>query len=197
MIDRLFEFTARCLAGDRTGHDLRHARRVLANARLLQAGEGGDLRIIEAAAVLHDCADHKLFADTEAQRKLIRSTLLGYGYSETEADHVDYIIANISYNKGENRPLATREAQIVRDADRLDAIGAVGIVRTIEYGTAKGRPFYDESGSEETTIAHFHEKLLKLKDLMHTATARRIAASRHAFLETFLQEFDDEIAGRS
>jgi len=118
---------------------------------------------------------------------------------------VMYIIQNISYNKGENRPLTSLNAMIVRDADRLDAIGAIGIIRTIEYGATQGRLFYDnenikrEGGkvgwnhSTDTSLSHFYDKLLKLESLMHTPTAKAMAKERTEFLGNFLKEFYREL----
>lgn len=191
---KLLPFVANQLGDDMTGHGLQHALRVFGNARTLQAREGGNLRIITAAALLHDCADRKLFDDTDRQRALIAGFLRSIDFSEEETDTVDGIIRTISFNQGENLPLSTIEAKIVRDADRLDAIGAVGIIRTIEYGTARHRPFYnpENPGDTGTTLNHFYEKLLRLKDLMHTPTARAMAEERHRFLERFLKQFYDE-----
>lgn len=191
---QILAFVVSELGNDRTGHGLQHALRVERCAAQIQQAEGGDTRIITAAALLHDCADHKLFADTEKQCEKIASLLASLGYTDEEITGVLYIIRNISFNKGENKPLGTHEAMVVRDADRLDAIGAVGIVRTIEYGAAHGRQFFNASNPDDTdtTLAHFHEKLFKLKDLMHTATARRMAEDRDKFMRMFVKQFYNE-----
>lgn len=191
---KILAFVKSELGNDNTGHGLQHALRVERCAAQIQQAEGGDTRIITAAALLHDCADHKLFADTEKQCGKIASLLASLGYTGEETAGVLYIIRNISFNKGENRPLDTHEAMVVRDADRLDAIGAVGIVRTIEYGAAHGRQFFNASNPDDTdtTLAHFYEKLFKLKDLMHTATARRMAEDRDRFMRMFVEQFYSE-----
>lgn len=190
---QLLPFVVRQLGGDRSGHGVSHALRVLGNTAALLHEEGGNPRIAVAAALLHDCADHKLFADTELQMRKITEFLLSQEFTQEECDAVGYIVRNISFSKG-GGPLATVEARIVCDADRLDAIGAVGIIRTIEYGAAAGRPFYNGSdpADPDTTLSHFYGKLLLLKDLMHTPTARKMAERRHRFLEMFLDEFFHE-----
>ena len=194
LIERLMPFVKQQLGDDPTVHGPQHALRVAENARKLQAEEGGNLRIILAASLLHDCADHKLFDDTSAQCRLIADFLHQEGFTSEETDAIDDIIRTISFDKGKNPPLQSLEAEIVRDADRLDAIGAIGIIRTIAYGTARQRPFYNASRPDDpdTTLAHFYDKLLLLKDLMHTASGRRLAEERHAFLTTFLDRFYQE-----
>lgn len=206
MIDSAIpQFVSEELSQDHSGHNHQHAERVVTNARKIMAEEGGDEKIILTAAWLHDCIDKKLFSDLAGQLDKINTLLKRLHYNEKEVEEVLYIIQNISYNGGENRPLSTLNAQIVRDADRLDAIGAIGIIRTIEYGASKGRSFYGtenikkEKGKcgwkqpSDTSLSHFYEKLLKLESLMHTKSAKSLARQRTAFLETFLQQFYDEL----
>ena len=130
--------------------------------------------------------------------------LLQNNYSKNEVDEVIYIISNISWNNGKNVSLETLNAKIVRDADRLDAIGAMGIIRTIEYGASKQRNFYDNDNIttknnkytfnkiSTSTLSHFYEKLLLLKENLHTKTALKIAEQRHNFMLKFLEEFYEE-----
>ena len=137
----------------------------------------------------------KLFHDIDTQLNKIRAFLENCAYQQTDIAHILYIIQNISYNKGRNAELSTLEAMIVRDADRLDALGAIGIIRTIEYGTSKGRPFYSSADlmDENTTLSHFYDKLFKLKKLIHTETARKMAEERDKFMHTFVEQFYKEI----
>lgn len=201
----ILQFVSEELSQDHSGHNHQHAERVVRNAEKILIQEGGDPKIILTAAWLHDCIDKKLFANIEQQLSKIKALLSQLDYSDKEVEEVLYIIQNISYNGGENRPLSSLNAQIVRDADRLDAIGAIGIIRTIEYGASKGRAFYGEENIQkeegkcgwnqpsDTSLSHFYEKLLKLESLMHTATAKNMAHQRTQFLETFLQQFYEEL----
>lgn len=198
-------FVVEELSQDHSGHNHQHAERVVANAKKIILKEGGDEKIILTAAWLHDCIDKKLFTDVDSQTHKVERFLKAQGFNPSEVEEVMYIIQNISYNKGENSPLTSLNAMIVRDADRLDAIGAIGIIRTIEYGASQGRLFYDninikrEGGivgwnhPTDTSLSHFYEKLLKLEALMHTPTAKEIAEKRTKFLKRFLAEFYEEL----
>ncbi len=193
------------LSQDHSGHNHQHAERVVRNARKIIQREGGDEKIILTAAWLHDCIDKKLFADIEGQIGKVRRFLEEQSFLPEEVEEVMYIIQNISYNKGENRPLTSLNAMIVRDADRLDAIGAMGIIRTIEYGATQGRLFYDNENIKreegkvgwnhptDTSLSHFYDKLLKLEALMHTPTAKEMAKERTEFLKIFIEEFYHEM----
>lgn len=193
--DKIIQFVTEEMKCDNSGHGLMHALRVTDNACRIAEAEGGNQHIIITAALMHDCADHKLFADTDMQISKIKNFLEDCEYKHTEIAHILYIIQNISYNKGRFSELSTLEAMIVRDADRLDAIGAIGIIRTIEYGTSKGRPFYSSANlwDENTTLNHFYEKLFKLKGLIHTETARKMADEKDRFMHAFIEQFYKEI----
>lgn len=193
--DKIRQFVTEEMKHDNSGHGLMHALRVTDNACRIAEAEGGNLHIIITAALMHDCADHKLFADINAQINKIKTLLENCGYQQTDIAHILYIIQNISYNKGKNAELSTLEAMIVRDADRLDALGAIGIIRTIEYGSSKGRPFYSctDLWDENTTLNHFYDKLFKLKGLIHTETARKMADERDKFMHSFIEQFYREI----
>lgn len=206
MIDKaILQFVSDELSQDHSGHNHQHAERVVSNAKKIIRIEGGDEKIILTAAWIHDCIDKKLFTDILGQIHKIQRLLCDLNYTDKEVEEVLYIIQNISFNGGENRPLNSLNAQIVRDADRLDAIGAIGIIRTIEYGASKGRLFYEaknikkEEGMcgwnepSDTSLSHFYEKLLKLESLMHTATAKSMAHQRTQFLASFLQQFYEEL----
>ena len=172
------------------GHGMDHVMRVLASARAIQAETGGDLLVIQLAALLHDVGDAKFHDGVERSAEFSREILSGLGVGEPLIESVAHIVDNISFRKTATAESLTLEGQVVQDADRLDALGAIGIVRTIEYGAAFGQPFYLADGGESKTgIGHFHEKLFKLKSLMNTDVARRMAEQREGFMRTFVDQF--------
>ncbi|GGN91061.1 HD domain-containing protein [Saccharibacillus kuerlensis] len=191
-----------------SGHDWWHIYRVTELAKHIAAEEGADLFICELAALLHDLADEKLVDDHEEGMKQTENWMLEHGVTREETAHVMEIISTMSFRGGTGLPMSTLEGRIVQDADRIDALGAIGIARTFVYSGKKGRPMYDPSipvrhhmtpeeyrNGKDTGINHFHEKLLKLKDLMNTQAGRRIAEDRHVFMEQFLQRFEREWNG--
>jgi uncharacterized protein len=180
-------------------------------ARRLGAEEGADLFIVESAALLHDIADWKAVGGDETVGPAVASQILTAQGVPTEiVTQIAEIIATMSFKgAGVRTEMATLEGKVVQDADRLDAIGAVGIGRAFAYGGHKGRPMHDPAkkpvqhatkeqylSDNGTTINHFYEKLLLLKDLMNTRSARRLAEGRHRFLEEFLLRFNEEWEGR-
>ncbi|WP_146410139.1 HD domain-containing protein [Allorhodopirellula heiligendammensis] len=177
------------MGGQAAGHGMDHVLRVLASARAIQAEAGGDLEIIELAALLHDVGDAKLHDGVERSAEFAREILGSLGASDELIAHVAHIVDNISFRKTESAEPLSLEGQVVQDADRLDALGAIGIVRTIEYGAAFGQPFYSSYGDTKTDVGHFHEKLFKLKSLMNTDAGRRMAKDREAFKRSFLDQF--------
>lgn len=185
-LDKVKEFVYQELNNDFSGHDYNHAIRVLNNAKKIVLEEKNDNindKIIFISSLIHDCIDHKLFCDIDKQiEKIIE--LLKDILNDNEIDEVLDIIQNISFSK--NKKLTNINAQICCDADRLDALGAIGIIRTIEYGAVNNRKF---DNGENATINHFYDKLLKLKDLMYTDTGKSLAHSRHQFLEDFLKHY--------
>ncbi|AFC33537.1 HD domain-containing protein [Paenibacillus mucilaginosus 3016] len=198
------------LGGDSSGHDWWHMFRVARTARRIAEAEGADVFVCELAALLHDLADEKLVEDKEAGQRRIEAWLNEAGVSPGDTDHIMEIIRTVSYSGGHGVPMRTLEGRIVQDADRLDAIGAIGIGRTFAYGGAKGRLMHDpaqaprEAMTQEeyrssggTAINHFYEKLLKLKDLMNTDTGRALALERHRYMEGFLEQFYQEWEGES
>lgn len=199
----IIEFVNKTLGNDQSGHDLSHIERVLTLGRYLQSKEGGNIRIIEAAILLHDCIDSKLFSDLSMQKEKIKDVLLDNSYSSDEISAIFAIIENMSWHL--QNKLVAIEGKIVQDADRLDAIGAVGIIRCIEYGNSKGRKFYSGENlkkegdnivfnkSTNTSLSHFYDKLLHIKEEMNTKTAIEIASKREKFLKEFLKEFYEEI----
>lgn len=204
-IDKLLPFVKRELAEDESGHGVNHAIRVYKNALKLLKEEKANEKIVLTAALLHDTIDHKLFKDVSKQKEKMKEYLHSLGYLEDEMSHVLEIASTISFRNGNYKELKTIEAAIVRDADRLDAIGAIGIIRTIEYGTSHHRPFYEEENLKEengkitfnkvteTTLSHFYEKLLLLPGLMLTDYAKKEAEKRIKIMEEFLQEFYKEL----
>ena len=201
------DFSRDIFADDSSGHDFYHTMRVHDLARTICSKEGGDMDIVRLASLLHDVDDRKLFGDNgyaNARRFMDSESI-----DPVIQDVVCHIISQISF-KGEDTVMPdTLEGRIVQDADRMDAIGAIGIARTFAYGGSRGRQMhvpgemYREGMSEAeyfanrgTSINHFHEKLLKLKDLMNTLTAREMAEHRHAYMLGFLEEFMFEWDGR-
>lgn len=190
--------------GDSSGHDWHHIMRVVCMSKHLQKTEGGDLEIIELAALLHDISDYKFNGGKlDEGGKVAFKLLLDLGYDEVKAEQVKYIVDNVSY-KGANTSseINTIEGKIVQDADRIDAIGAIGIGRTFAYGGNKNQAMYipeleaklhntfEEYANEKTsTINHFHEKLLLLSERLNTKTAKEIGKKRHQFMEDFLTQF--------
>ena len=165
------------------GHGADHSLRVWRNAMMIAESEDCDPRIVSLAALLHDVDDYKLFA-TENNANA-RRFLDAHGVTREDADRICAAVNAVSFSKNKGKRPETAEGRIVQDADRLDALGAVGIARTFAYGGGHGRP-------PEDSIAHFHEKLLLLKDMMNTEKAKRIAEERHAYMEGFLREWDLE-----
>lgn len=211
IIDAVVAHIKQEFSGEATGHDWYHIERVWKNAKLIQAKEGGDLFVIELGALLHDIADHKFVehADEEAEKRT-RELLGSLRVSEETILSVLHIVHNCSFKGGigENK-MKTLEGLIVQDADRLDAIGAIGIARTFAYGGKAGNMIYDPSiqptnfkSAEEYrtkrthTINHFYEKLLQLKDGMNTTTGLQLAYQRDAFMRSFLEQFYSEWEGK-
>ena len=170
--------------GNSGGHDAEHSLRVYRCALRIAEGEPEcDREVVALAALLHDADDHKLFQTQNNANA--RSFLSAQGVSPEEAEQICRTVNSVSFSQNRGRRPETLEGRIVQDADRLDALGAIGIARTFAYGGEHGRPLED-------SIAHFHEKLLLLRDELNTETARSLAAPRHAFLERFLEEYEKE-----
>lgn len=197
------------LQADRSGHDWWHVMRVRNTARALAEKEGADQFICELAALLHDMADDKLNAKAEQALTELQAWLIEQELSAETIDHILQIIRTMSFKGSGQSVPPTLEGKIVQDADRLDAIGAIGIARCMAYSGNKGRPIHDPGktardnlsledyrNGQDTAIMHFYEKLLKLKELMNTADARKMAEHRHKVLEDFLTEFYAEWAGQ-
>ncbi|WP_088810984.1 MULTISPECIES: HD domain-containing protein [unclassified Listeria] len=179
---------------DRTGHDFEHIMRVFRTAKHLQKKEGGDTLIIELAALFHDYPDEKLTTDPALAKAELSDWMKKSGLDPDTIKKIMRAVESVSYKQGENPVLAeTLEEKIVQDADRLDALGAIGIIRAFTYGGAKARQALDyHLENPNTTLAHFFDKLLLLKDKMHTKTAIKAAEKRHSYMLKFLSELQDE-----
>ena len=209
-ISKTIAFVKEQLANAEGGHDWFHIQRVLNNAMLIAKSEDVDVFIVQLGALLHDIADSKFHnGDETVGPRVAREFLLGIHVNNEVIEHVVNIIENISFGGG-NKPqhFKSPELDVIQDADRLDAIGAIGIARTFNYGGFKDRTMYDPDikpnlqmtkeeykASNAPTINHFYEKLLLLKDKMNTKTGQRIAANRHEFMEQFLEQFYAEWNG--
>lgn len=210
IIEQTKMFVRHELTNAEGGHDWWHIYRVWRLAQYIASKEGADSRIVELGALLHDIADAK-FHDGDETRgpQKAHEFLTTLGVDEQTIEKVLFIIEHVSFRKGTD-PIKYNDTElaIVQDADRLDAMGAIGIARCFNYGGHKGRPLYDPNQKPHTdmtkeeykrntspSINHFYEKLLHLKELMNTTTAKTIAVQRHAFMERFLEEFYSEWEG--
>lgn len=211
IIDNTILFVKQQLENAEGGHDWFHIERVYKNALLIAEGEDCDLIVVKLGALLHDIADSKFHGgDETVGPKTARTFLESQNVKEDIILHVIAIIENISFKGGNfEKKFNSKELEIVQDADRLDAIGAIGIARTFNYGGFKNRPLYNPNvqpnlnmnkeeykNSESPTLNHFYEKLLLLKDKMNTETGKKIAQKRHDFMVTFLSQFYAEWDGQ-
>ena len=210
LINNTILFVKQKLENAEGGHDWFHIERVYKNALLIVKEENCNLQIVQLGALLHDIADSKFHdGDESVGPKVAKAFLESQNVSEDIIDAVINIIENISFKGGNfEKKINSIELDIVQDADRLDAIGAIGIARTFNYGGFKNRTLYDPEidpnltmskeeykNSQAPTINHFYEKLLLLKDKMNTETGKQIAQQRHHFMETFLAQFYAEWEG--
>ena len=206
IIEKTKEFVKNKLYGEGSGHDWFHIERVYNLAKFIGEKENADLFIVEMTALLHDIDDWKFSNGTKTNTTITEEFLNSVNVDKESINKIITIIKTMSFKGGVvNSTQNTIEGMIVQDADRLDAIGAIGIARTFAYGGSKNRPIYDPNiapinftsleevkNAENHTINHFYEKLLKLKDLMNTDSAKIIAEKRHKFMENFLKEFYSE-----
>lgn len=184
IICKAIEYVKTLFSGNSDGHDANHTLRVYKNVQLLlESYPEADSFISSLSALLHDVDDHKLFKTQNNDNA--RNFLQENGLSEELIENICEIINSVSFSKNKGKTPRTIEGQIVQDADRLDAIGAIGITRTFAYGGRAGR-------SLEDSIQHFYDKLLLLKDEMNTEAALKIAMERHEYMENFLKEYFEE-----
>jgi uncharacterized protein len=204
------DFVRNVLTGESSGHDWWHIHRVSRLAVEIGKHEGADLFIVRLAALLHDVDDYKLVGESDSEEpRRAREWLEQLHLSQELIDHITRIIREMSFKGARvSTPMSTKEGMVVQDADRLDAIGAIGIARAFAYGGARGRlihdpavkpvqhaSFEDYKSNSGPTINHFYEKLLLLKDLMNTQAGKQIAAARHRFMQQFLDHFLKEWDG--
>lgn len=211
IINNIKEYVKKALEDEVTGHDWWHTWRVWKLAKKIAEKEGGNLFVIELAALLHDIADWKFYrGDTKIGVRKVKGLLEKLNVDNKVIDRICKIIKDISFKgAGVKSKMKTKEGMIVQDADRLDAMGAIGIARCFATGAKKNQLIYDPRTkpkfhktfeeykiAKTTSINHFYEKLLLLKDLMNTETAKKIAKERHKFMKHFLDRFFKEWEGK-
>lgn len=211
IIQQVADVVRKKFEGEGTGHDWWHIYRVWRmSSRLSAQYKDVDRFVVELAALVHDMADHKLMENPSDGENEIKRLLFHHQVSEDGVNRVLQIVRHVSFKGAKVKDkMESLEGQIVQDADRLDAIGAIGIARTFAYGGSKARELYNPAipveehdnfaaykNSEAPTINHFYEKLLLLKDRLNTEAAVKIAEERHRFMEEFLERFYDEWEGK-
>jgi uncharacterized protein len=204
------KFVRKELGKEGTGHDWWHIVRVLNNAKLINKSEKADWFVVCLATLLHDVGDRKVIKKEENDYTIALNFLKKQKVTSENIDRVMYIIKNMSFGHSLNskNDSAPKEFYVVQDADRLDALGAIGIARAFTYGGSKARPLYDPTKKAQkinstksyiklntSTFHHFEEKLLLLKDLMNTKTAKKIAQRRHVYMKNYLKQFLSEWIG--
>ena len=210
LIQNTIAFVQQELNDAEGGHDWFHVHRVYKNALLISENENANKTIVALGALLHDIADSKFHnGDETIGPKKAKAFLQTQAVSQDTVTHIIKIIENVSFKGGNTlKTFHSKELEVLQDADRLDAIGAIGIARTFNYGGFKNRVIYNPSvqpklemtpqeykASDAPTINHFYEKLLKLKDKMNTSSGKKIAQERHVFMESFLEQFYQEWNG--
>ena len=210
IISKLKKYVEEVCKNDSTGHDWWHIVRVYNNAMLINKKEQANEFLLTIIVLMHDLYDHKFFNGniTEKLKETLKQLKIYEYFSKDDIQNIVYSCENLGFSSNilEKRELS-HEGKIAQDADRLDALGAIGIARTFAYGGKKGKLIYDPNNNQlvdekeynekgsNTSISHFYDKLLKIKWLMNTDTAKEIAIERHKFLENFLEEFLDEWNG--
>ena len=209
-ITKIEAYVKNKLETDKTGHDYQHIKRGVNNCKKIYKNmdlSEEDKNIIISAALVHDLIDYKLVENIEKEKSKLIEVLEESDYRENQIDEIIYIIENMSFSANiDGKKELSLLGQIVQDADRLDAIGAIGIARTFYYGGSKGNHMYDDLNKDQvrdlnkeeylkgsTVIDHFYEKLLKIKDLMNTKEGLKIAEERHSFMQEYLDNFYNEV----
>jgi uncharacterized protein len=206
LISSAIEYVRELFAGNSDGHGFDHAMRVYRNAVTIADGEECDATVVALAALLHDADDPKIFVTRDNANA--RTFLDDAGVGPETAERVIRAINSVSFSKNRGKTPETAEGRIVQDADRLDAIGAIGAARAFTFGGSRGRAMYDPDippktdmnaeeyrKSDSTSLNHFYEKLFKLKDMMNTPSAKALAEGRDRFLHEFADEFLSEWSG--
>lgn len=212
VLEKTEQYVRQKLEGEGSGHDWWHIDRVRKIALSIGKEEGANLYIIELAALLHDIADWKFHhGDETIGPSVAREWLESIQVDETVVSHVCDIIKTISFKgAGVHTPMKTKEGEVVQDADRIDALGAIGIARAFAYGGSKGRVMYNpylkpqlhqsfeayKNDKDGHTINHFYEKLLLLKERMNTPSGKKMAIARHTYMEHYLAQFYEEWQGK-
>ena len=210
VIAEAMQYVNELFRGEYSGHDASHTMRVYRMAKRLAEKEGADVCVSCLAALLHDVDDVKLSPETSAELGRARHFLCVHGISEEETDRICTIISEVSFRGSDSVVPSTAEGKCVQDADRLDAIGAIGIARTFAFGGSRGRAMHDPDippklnmseeeyrKCESTSLNHFYEKLFLLKDMMNTKSAREIAERRDSYMRGFVNEFLSEWEGEN
>ena len=203
------QYAKRVLNSDTSGHDWSHIERVVNTTKTIAQEEGADLFICEAAALLHDVIDDKIVKDPAVALKELKEFLTSIELTSEQIEAIESIITRMSFKNHKEQQELSLEGKVVQDADRLDAIGAIGIARVMCYSGSTGRPIHrpelkpreeltpeEYRNGESTAIMHFYEKLLNLKDLMNTKYGNELAKGRHEFLEMYLEQFYAEWDGK-
>ncbi len=209
IIEATITFVKNILSSDSSGHDWWHIERVRKAALQIGENENANLFIVEMAALLHDVADEKLNKSEEEGLGKVCKWLASIHIPNSDQEEIIEIISTMSFKGGNRPPMKTIEGKVVQDADRLDAIGAIGIARTFAYAGAHGDLMYDPDlpyrevltkeeyrNGKSTAVNHFYEKLLKLKDTLNTNAAKEVAQERHDFMLAFLEQFYKEWNGQ-
>jgi uncharacterized protein len=200
IIEKLKAHVQETMPPDPTGHDWPHIWRVLRNAETIHATENGDWFSITLIALTHDLYDHKFFAGTQAEAEnALQKLLTSHGVDNRLAGNVAEQVFNLSFKNGVQQKPLSHEGKIVQDADRLEAIGAIGIARAFAFGGYKNRVMNKEkagpANTSGSTFDHFFEKLLKLYDLLNTPAAKKMAKDRFDFMQEFVKRFETEWNG--
>ena len=203
------QYAKRVLDSDTSGHDWSHIERVVNTTKTIAKAEGADLFICEAAALLHDVIDDKIIQDPADALKELKKFLTSIEVTPEQIEAIVSIITRMSFKNHQEQQELSLEGKVVQDADRLDAIGAIGVARVMCYSGSTGRPIHkpemkprenltpeEYRNGESTAIMHVYEKLLKLKDLMNTKYGNELAKGRHEFLELYLEQFYAEWDGK-
>ena len=193
-IDNAILYVKNFFANESTGHDYYHTMRVYNNAKHIATKEGADLETVQLASLLHDVDDHKISPETSQNLDNARNFMKENGLSQEKIKQICEIISEISFSKNGDKSPRTLEGKCVQDADRLDAIGAIGIARAFAFGGSRGRYLYnpDDKDANDSTVDHFYDKLFKLKELMNTETAKEIAENRDLFMREYINQFYSE-----
>jgi uncharacterized protein len=193
--DIINDYVKNILSNEATGHDYFHSIRVMNNAVQISAGLDIDIEVVKLACLTHDLIDKKVTSNIELSKRELINKLRVAKYDETTIKELINIIENVSYSKG-NTP-SSLEGKIVQDADRLDALGAIGIARAFAYGGNNNRLIYNPGSQDNSdTVYHYYDKLFKLTDLMNTANAKAIAVKRTEYMKEYLTRFYAEWEGK-